>query len=648
MNKYNHIIVLAILVFISATIYQWLSLRKEAVKASNKILDVTKQNTLVEAKHIGNALKVIRGLYTKQLPQHHTTQAKKFDSLDILDTHAYFLPQFDSEGQEMDISETFGTDIARQMSSDSTTVELFSSYPFPWRKRSLSDAQNEALVHFKKYTQKDTFFHVFNDKKKLLYYVIPDKMQSQTCVNCHNSHPQTQKNNWKIDEMAGAISITIPYQEIQEIERLKLTDKVSNQGVIAISLGAIVVALTAFFLRTRVTDKSVKELQTVIRNIETGKLEEINVHGRSLTLIAHSLQLFIRHYQIKTEFAQQVGNGDFNAKMPLMNDTDVLALSLVEMQEKLKRYVSELHYQTEELQNQRDKIHNQNKYLLELTDKMIENEKVLTESFLTIKDKQKIIEEKNKLITESIKQAFTIQQAILPTQEELGETFKDFFTIYRPKDIVSGDFFWLFRDKRRTYFAVVDCTGHGVPGGFMAMLGIAYLNEIVLGTDITSPDRVLEELDIEVRQSLRQEQNTNLSGMDISLCVYDKETQKLTFAGANLPIYVLENQEIKIIKGTHKLIGGRERKKKRRFKNQEIPLTHTTLIYMATDGFIDQNNNQGNRLGTPAFTELLKKIAPKDGQPLSEVKAVLRKEIDNYRGEMEQRDDITIAGVIFH
>jgi len=648
MHKYNHIIVLAILVFISTTIYQWLNLRKEAVKASDKILDVTKQNTLAEAKHIGNALKVIRGLYTKPLLRYDSSQTKKFDSLDVLDIHAYFLPQFDSVGQEMDISQTLGTDIARQMSSDSTIVELFSSYPFPWRKRSLSVAQSKALVHFEEYAQKDTFFHVFDDQKAILYYVIPDKMQNQTCVNCHNSYPQTQKKNWKIGEIAGAISVTIPYQEIQEIERLKLTDKVSNQGVILISLGAIVVALTAFFLRTRITDKSVKELQTAIRSIETGKLEKIKVHGRNLTLIAHSLQLFIRHYQIKTEFAKQVGNGNFNAQMPLMNNTDVLALSLVEMQEKLKRYVSELHYQTEELQTQGDKIHKQNKYLLELTDKMIENEKILTKSFLTIKDKQKIIEEKNKLITESIKQAFTIQQAILPTQEELGEAFKDFFTIYCPKDIVSGDFFWLFRDKKRVYFAVVDCTGHGVPGGFMAMLGIAYLNEIVLGTDITSPDRVLEELDIEVRQSLRQEQNTNLSGMDIALCVYEKSNQKLTFAGANLPIYILDNQEIKIIKGTHKLIGGRERKKKRRFQNHEIPLANNTLIYLATDGFIDQNNNQGNRLGTPAFTELLKKVAPKDGQSLSEVRTILQEEVHNYRGDMEQRDDITIAGIIFH
>ncbi|WP_338792045.1 SpoIIE family protein phosphatase [Bernardetia sp. MNP-M8] len=267
-----------------------------------------------------------------------------------------------------------------------------------------------------------------------------------------------------------------------------------------------------------------------------------------------------------------------------------------------------------------------------------------------------IISDKNTNITDSIRYAQTIQQAVLPIEQELEEYFEEHFVIFRPKDIVSGDFYWATELKTETehkiFVAVVDCTGHGVPGAFMSMLGHAFLNEAVSQQHLTNPAAILEWLNEEIKSSLRQEQKVNADGMDISLCVIDKnqlennaeENIKITYCGAKRPLfYVLPSNNLKLVKGNRRSIGGYVRKKKYNdFENEEIVLPKGTMLYLFSDGFTDQSNPEGIKLGTPQLTEQLSSLASLSTQKQQQKLTDL---LDNHQLDTPQRDDITFMGI---
>jgi serine phosphatase RsbU (regulator of sigma subunit)/ligand-binding sensor domain-containing protein len=261
-----------------------------------------------------------------------------------------------------------------------------------------------------------------------------------------------------------------------------------------------------------------------------------------------------------------------------------------------------------------------------------------------------IISNKNTNITDSIRYAQTIQQAVLPIEEEMKAYFEEHFVIFRPKDIVSGDFYWATQTKDKIFVAVVDCTGHGVPGAFMSMLGHAFLNEAVSQQNLTDPAEVLEWLDREIKISLRQEQKANADGMDISLCVIDKnktqnEEIKITYCGAKRPLfYVLPSTtDLQVIKGNRRSIGGYSRKKSYiDFTNQELFLPKGTVLYLFSDGYTDQSNPKGTKLGTPQLLEQLPILA---FLPIEEQKQKLVDLLDNHQKDTPQRDDITFMGI---
>ncbi len=267
-----------------------------------------------------------------------------------------------------------------------------------------------------------------------------------------------------------------------------------------------------------------------------------------------------------------------------------------------------------------------------------------------------IISNKNTHITDSIRYAQTIQQAVLPIEQELKQYFEEYFVIFRPKDIVSGDFYWSTELKTETehtiFVAVVDCTGHGVPGAFMSMLGHAFLNEAVAQQHLTNPAEILEWLNEEIKTSLRQEQKANADGMDISLCVIDKgqvannseENIKITYCGAKRPLfYVLPSNDLEIVKGNRRSIGGYSRKKKyNKFESDELLLPKRTMLYLFSDGYTDQSNKEGTKLGTP---NLLKQLPSLASFSASEQKQKLIDLLDNHQLDTPQRDDITFMGI---
>jgi predicted ATPase/GAF domain-containing protein/tRNA A-37 threonylcarbamoyl transferase component Bud32 len=252
--------------------------------------------------------------------------------------------------------------------------------------------------------------------------------------------------------------------------------------------------------------------------------------------------------------------------------------------------------------------------------------------------------EKNKHITESITYSLNIQQAMLPSVDSLKSSFKDHFVLYLPKDIVSGDFFWHTRKDDAILLAVADCTGHGVPGALMSMIGINSLNAIVTEKGITDPGKILEELNIRVRTVLRQDDSdaNSMDGMDICLIRYSGTT--LQFAGAKRPLYVYGPEGYREYKGDKASIGGRQKEALRTFTTHEISYTPgKTVAYLSTDGYTDQSNTERTRVSTKNFLKIAEENLSKSGEAQ---KDAFLSFLRGHMGTEEQRDDITIAGVM--
>ncbi|MBN2663755.1 MAG: SpoIIE family protein phosphatase [Bacteroidales bacterium] len=274
------------------------------------------------------------------------------------------------------------------------------------------------------------------------------------------------------------------------------------------------------------------------------------------------------------------------------------------------------------------------------------NEKI-TKANIEITKANKEISYQHNQIKLSINSALTIQQAILPLKENIDNHLNNFI-IYRPKDVVSGDFYWFTIEQDSiSFFAVVDCTGHGVPGAFMSMIGNSLLNEIIKQRQIYDPKEILTQLDFEINKSLKQDITENQDGMDVCLCKIEKTVDaemKIVFTGAKRPLFYYKSneQELNKLKGDRKSIGGKVLYNKTKFTNQEIFLYKNDLIYLTTDGYVDQNNKERERFGTTRFERIINQIAIK---PLSEQQQILETELDKWQGDEKQRDDITVIGV---
>ncbi|GAA4844486.1 SpoIIE family protein phosphatase [Algivirga pacifica] len=258
----------------------------------------------------------------------------------------------------------------------------------------------------------------------------------------------------------------------------------------------------------------------------------------------------------------------------------------------------------------------------------------------------KTLKEKNLQMTDSIRYAETIQKAGLPSSELMRNILKDFFVLWKPKDIVSGDFYWFNVVDRVGYLAVVDCTGHGVPGAFMSMIGISTLNNLIYVNELSAPEEILEQMNDMIRMKLRQDEARNTDGMDMGLCKFEYQDDgscKLTFSGAKTPLYYIQQGEFLEIKGTRRSIGGKQKKNKDPFVSHELLLSPGDTIYILTDGMADQHNGARKKIGTAKIKTLLSSI---NSQSMQEQKVYLEQFIEDYKGEeAPQRDDITVIGI---
>ncbi|MBQ4409071.1 MAG: SpoIIE family protein phosphatase [Bacteroidales bacterium] len=271
------------------------------------------------------------------------------------------------------------------------------------------------------------------------------------------------------------------------------------------------------------------------------------------------------------------------------------------------------------------------------------------------------IEAVNEAINSSIKYAARIQGAMLPNADFIKQHFPDGFIYYHPKEMVSGDFYWfsevksqrpptLFRrkdaaedDGSRLILAVIDCTGHGVPGAFMSMLGDAFLNQIVNLQKIVKPDEILNELHNLVRATLQQETTENNDGMDAAIIVVDKAAHTLQYAGAKNPLIYIQGDKAEKINGDLKSIGGIQKEEFHTFTCHEIDITTPTTIYIYSDGYQDQfGGDKGRKFMAKKFREFLVEIS---NLPFTQQNETLYKRFLEWRGNTIQMDDTTILGV---
>ncbi len=303
----------------------------------------------------------------------------------------------------------------------------------------------------------------------------------------------------------------------------------------------------------------------------------------------------------------------------------------------LEQQKEEIIVQNEHLQEQKEEILTQNN---ELNQK---NEEILTQNEeLNIQKEQ--LEKQSKNIRDSIKYASKIQQAILPSLEIIEQNFDNYFVLFRPCHIVSGDFYWFKQIKNFVFVVAADCTGHGVPGAFMSMLGVSLLNEIINRRDINPSNQILNELRKRIKKLLHQtgQHGEQQDGMDIALCIIDMETKLMQFSGAYNPLYLIRNNELIEYKADRMPIGIHP-KDQNDFTATEIQLQSNDSFYIFSDGYVSQfGGERDEKFKSKRFQELLLKI---NNEPIKKQHEILEQTIENWRGNTAQTDDILVIGI---
>jgi serine phosphatase RsbU (regulator of sigma subunit) len=269
--------------------------------------------------------------------------------------------------------------------------------------------------------------------------------------------------------------------------------------------------------------------------------------------------------------------------------------------------------------------------------------RIKTKSNKLLKEKNAIIEEKNHDMVSSITYARRIQNSILPSKNLLNELSNNLFVFYKPKDIVSGDFYWVHKEGEYLYMAVVDCTGHGVPGAFLSLVGKYSLDKAVKEDHQTNPSEMLDKMNEYVKAALQQEENKELrDGMEVAFCKFNIKTNELEYAGANLSLLIIRKGEIEEVKSSKCTVGSVQEHVIEAPKTHKIQLEQGDSFYVFSDGFADQmggkNNKKYKSVNLKNFIKATSQETPQSHCVL------LSKELEQWRGNYEQVDDVCVMG----
>lgn len=251
----------------------------------------------------------------------------------------------------------------------------------------------------------------------------------------------------------------------------------------------------------------------------------------------------------------------------------------------------------------------------------------------------------NNRIMQSLAYGQRMQKAVLPSAIRLSKAFNEYFHIYLPKDVVSGDFYWYAQTKEVKIFAVADCTGHGVPGGFMSMIGNMLLNQIIVGQKIYQPHEILSRLHRLIYNTLKRDENAGNEGMDIALCTIEYlpfDKVKIVFSGAKINLIYSKQGVLDQLKADRHSIGGMGLHRILEFSNQEILLSQNDCLFFATDGVLDICNDFRRKFGQ---TRLMAFLQEYHTLPMVEMGEKLKQILADFQGNADQRDDVTMIGI---
>lgn len=388
-------------------------------------------------------------------------------------------------------------------------------------------------------------------------------------------------------------------------------------------LGSTLVLIGAVlaFLTVRRIVRPVRQLRAVLLQLGRGVIprarivagnDEIGDMSRALSGVMDGLKR-------TTDFSHALAAGNFNAEYQPMSDEDVLGHALLMMRRELgerERILEEkVRERTEEMVRQKEEVERQSKRVVDLY----------------------------KNVTDSIRYAKRLQESILPMDERVRELLPGSFVLFRPKDIVSGDFYWVEPVHGKTVFATVDCTGHGVPGAFMSLVGHNGLNRVVKEGGRTNPSEILTLMNRIAFEALHKDRDQFVrDGMDMALCVYDPATRVLEFAGANCPLYIVRNGQVLQFQPNKTSIGSFLHTAQP-FKDHTVKLQSGDAAYIFSDGYADQfGGPKGKKFLYRQFRELLVRIAPEAPE---RKKVLLNDAINDWKGTQEQVDDILVMGI---
>jgi CheY-like chemotaxis protein len=369
------------------------------------------------------------------------------------------------------------------------------------------------------------------------------------------------------------------------------------------------------------------EIEVILCDVNMPQMDGISLLSKTKALNSTAQTIIVSAYGDMRNIRRAMNHGAFDFVTKPINFNDLGATI-----NKTIQHVTQLKTAIEEKKNLFEQLKQYNRTLEERVDKRTAE----------IQEQSNIIQAKNQSITESINYAKRIQQAALPRFHEIKGTFANSFVLYKPRDIVSGDFYWFAEKDGKSVITAVDCTGHGVPGAFMSLIGNDLLHSIVEIQGVTSPDEILSLLHLGIQKALRQDESNNRDGMDLAICVVDIENKTMEFAGARNPLIYIKNGELTLLKGDRKTVGGLQKELTLEFTKKTISIEEPTMYYIFSDGYQDQFGGENRqKFMAKKFRNLLLDIHEKN---LEEQQEILEKRLSDWMGDSRQIDDILVIG----
>ncbi|HEX7413289.1 MAG TPA: SpoIIE family protein phosphatase [Bacteroidia bacterium] len=384
------------------------------------------------------------------------------------------------------------------------------------------------------------------------------------------------------------------------------------------SVGLFIFVFFAISFISGAIRKPVLKMKDIIQQLSKGELPEDKIETKDKNVVAEmaiSVNALSESFTKTSVFANEIGKGNLTVRYDKLSDNDMLGNALINMRESLHDYSVDM----------------ENKVQAR-TQEVIEKSLKLEHAYREIKD--------------SINYAKRIQDSILPANEMIAKAFNKSFIFYKPKDIVCGDFYWFTQQGEDVIIAVFDCTGHGVPGALMTVIGNSLLNQVVAVSGTTNPAKILDNLDKRLHDTLKQHGSivTN-DGMDAVVCRYRPSKKELTYAGAKRPLYMFKGGELLEIKGNKSCIGSFGHDSDKQFTVHRFKMNAGDAIYMFSDGVQDQfGGDVGKKFMVKRFRDLIVGV---QGLSMDEQGKRIDHELTSWQGEYEQTDDMLCIGIQF-